>query len=71
MIAKDGMSLPDGQRKTAPATQAIAIGETYDFQFIPATAGDYVLLVGNPGNPNAKPPIPQRIDITQLIKVVE
>ena len=71
MIAKDGMSLPDGQRKTASATQAIAIGETYDFQFIPATAGDYVLLIGNPGNPNAKPPIPQRIEITQLIKVVE
>jgi hypothetical protein len=65
------MSLPAGQRKTASATQAIAIGETYDFQFIPATAEDYVLLAGNRGNPNAKPPIPQRIEITQLIKVGE
>ena len=54
-----------------PQERIFAIGETYDFQFIPATAGDYVLVVGNPGNPNAKPPIPQRIDISHLINVVE
>jgi FtsP/CotA-like multicopper oxidase with cupredoxin domain len=46
-IAKDGMDLP-AQRATArPTIQQMGNGETYDFEFIPAAAGDLRLTVSS------------------------
>lgn len=44
-IAKDGADLPAGQRTVRRAVQAIDVGETYDFEFTPPAAGEYVLSV--------------------------
>jgi FtsP/CotA-like multicopper oxidase with cupredoxin domain len=42
-LAKDGADLPSGQRAPRPAKVTIAIGETYDFEFRPETAGELTL----------------------------
>ena len=39
-LAKDGADLPSGQRASRPAKVTIAVGETYDFEFRPETAGE-------------------------------
>jgi FtsP/CotA-like multicopper oxidase with cupredoxin domain len=40
-LAKDGADLPAAARTNRTALQAIAIGETFDFEFTPARPGDY------------------------------
>ena len=39
-VAKDGMALPADQAITSPAEIQMGNGETYDFDFVPAAAGD-------------------------------
>lgn len=43
-IAKDGADLPASQVRNTPADLTIHVGETYDFEWMPA-AGDYTLRV--------------------------
>ena len=62
-IAKDGMDLPELQRRTRSALQPVAMGETYDMSFTPTAPGTYRLLA-RPGN-LALPPF-----ATQPIRVV-
>ena len=40
-VAKDGMDLPAERAKTGRAVQQMGNGETYDFEFIPAEAGEF------------------------------
>lgn len=61
LLAKDGISLSRNQQLVVPAQQIIDVGETYDFEFTPANAGDYKLDVSQT----------KRIHITQLMKVDE
>ncbi|HEX7024816.1 MAG TPA: multicopper oxidase domain-containing protein [Gemmatimonadales bacterium] len=42
-LAKDGADLPPALQLLQPATQAISVGETYDFEFTPAAPGVYQL----------------------------
>jgi FtsP/CotA-like multicopper oxidase with cupredoxin domain len=42
-VAKDGADLPAAQRVATQARVAVDVGETYDFEFTPAAAGEYVL----------------------------
>ena len=60
MLAKDGMSLPKHQQLLMPAQLTADVGETYDFEFIPANAGVYRLdfLSAN-----------KKIQVTQLMTV--
>ncbi len=44
-LAKDGRELPAARQLARPARQQISIGETYDFEFTPAAAGEYRLEV--------------------------
>jgi len=37
--AKDGFDLPSEQQHPQPARQIVAVGETYDFEYTPTTAG--------------------------------
>ena len=39
-LAKDGMDLPPDQAIVGPSTVQMGNGETYDFEFVPTTAGD-------------------------------
>jgi FtsP/CotA-like multicopper oxidase with cupredoxin domain len=39
-LAKDGMDLPADQAIVSPSTIQMGNGETYDFEFVPTTAGD-------------------------------
>ena len=48
-VAKDGMDLPADQAVTSPAEIQMGNGETYDFDFVPSTAGDLHLDVTNAG----------------------
>ena len=38
-LAKDGPTLPDGERTQRPATLVVSIGETHDVEFVPETRG--------------------------------
>jgi FtsP/CotA-like multicopper oxidase with cupredoxin domain len=49
-VAKDGADLPVHQAVEAPATQAVQVGETYDFVWTPAR-GEYQMRAGPPGKP--------------------
>lgn len=42
-LAKDGADLPRAQATEQPARLVIDVGETYDFEFTPRRAGEYVL----------------------------
>jgi hypothetical protein len=42
-VAKDGFSLPPSQATMRPASQRVATGETFDFEFLP-TPGEYLLM---------------------------
>lgn len=42
VLAKDGADLPEDARTPRPARQAMSMGETYDFEFIPERAGNCV-----------------------------
>lgn len=44
-VAKDGADLPPSQATKRPAQQVISVGETYDFEFEPATPGEFRLEV--------------------------
>ena len=44
-IAKDGRDLPADQAVTGPSEVQMGNGETYDFEFVPSTAGDLKLDV--------------------------
>jgi hypothetical protein len=46
-LAKDGMDLPADQMITGPSEIQMGNGETYDFEFVPAAAGDLRLDVTN------------------------
>lgn len=60
-IAKDGADLPPAQATLRPATQQLAVGETYDFAFDANAAGAHYLLIEvvAPGGVKRR----QRIDI--------
>lgn len=40
LVAKDGYELPEAERALRPAREAIGMGETYDFEFVPTTRGE-------------------------------
>jgi FtsP/CotA-like multicopper oxidase with cupredoxin domain len=42
-LAKDGSELPAARQLTRRASQVVSIGETHDFEFTPAAAGEYRL----------------------------
>ncbi len=44
-FAKDGATLPAARQVESAATQRMDVGETYDFEWTPATSGVYVLEV--------------------------
>jgi FtsP/CotA-like multicopper oxidase with cupredoxin domain len=44
-IAKDGADLPSSQATLRPARQIVSVGETYDFEFEPQSAGDLRLEI--------------------------
>jgi FtsP/CotA-like multicopper oxidase with cupredoxin domain len=46
-LAKDGMDLPADQSIVGPSTIQMGNGETYDFEFVPAAAGDIRIEVTN------------------------
>ena len=46
-VAKDGMDLPPDQVSEGPAEIQMGNGETYDFEFSPATPGEMRLDVTN------------------------
>ena len=46
-LAKDGMELPADQAVNGPSEIQMGNGETYDFEFVPGTAGDVRLDVTN------------------------
>ncbi|MCI0432624.1 MAG: multicopper oxidase domain-containing protein, partial [Gemmatimonadetes bacterium] len=52
-LAKDGADLPLQHAIPTPATQRLAVGETFDFEFLPPARGDYVLTIGAPEEPPA------------------
>jgi len=47
-ISKDGADLPNGQRAPRAAQQTVSIGETYDFEFRPESAGQLRLRASRP-----------------------
>ena len=48
-LAKDGFDFPADARTLRPASQYIAIGETYDFQYVPTHAGNLRLEIRQNG----------------------
>jgi FtsP/CotA-like multicopper oxidase with cupredoxin domain len=48
-VAKDGATIPAGSEKPRRAQQIVSMGETYDFEFVPARAGNLRLEVRNAG----------------------
>lgn len=44
-LAKDGADLPPERATVRPAVQQLGNGETYDFEFVPTTTGDFRLEV--------------------------
>jgi len=44
-VAKDGADLPMAARRRAIARQIVSMGETYDFEFVPARRGELRLEV--------------------------
>ena len=44
-LAKDGMDLPADQQLEGPSEVQMGNGETYDFDYVPSTAGDFKLDV--------------------------
>ena len=48
-IAKDGADLVASQRTIVPARQPVSTGETFDFEWTPPAAGEYLLAVMNSG----------------------
>jgi hypothetical protein len=46
-LAKDGMDVPVQRATMRPASQQMGNGETYDFELVPATAGDLRFTVSS------------------------
>jgi hypothetical protein len=44
-LAKDGADLPAAHTTSRPALQAVAVGETFDFEFNPPERGTYEFLI--------------------------
>ena len=62
-LAKDGADIPDSRRIPRPAGQNVSIGETYDFEFMPAARGNIRLEVwGDIGRRRLLNRIPIRIE---------
>lgn len=51
-VAKDGFDLPLGATRPAPARQILAVGETYDFEYIPRAPGNLRLEYRTNGGPH-------------------
>ncbi len=60
-FAKDGATLPAANRVEKDAKQRMDVGETYDFEWTPATPGVYVLEVSTDYYPARDASVPQRI----------
>lgn len=59
-LAKDAFELTAAERVLRPARQVVGMGETFDFEFVPAETGNLRLEVrtyGNAGNLLARIPI--------------
>ncbi|MGH7548168.1 MAG: multicopper oxidase domain-containing protein [Gemmatimonadales bacterium] len=52
-LAKDGAALPPRVAVEGPARQRLAVGETYDVEFVPPARGEYLLTLGPPDKPMA------------------
>jgi manganese oxidase len=61
-IAKDGADLPAAMRAPRVARQIIAMGETYDFEFIPASRGNLRIEVRGAGGGGLLGRIPIHIE---------
>ena len=61
-LAKDGADLPAGAATPRRAVERLAVGETFDAEFLPVTPGDYVLTVGLAA-PGAPPTYVRRIRV--------
>ena len=48
-LAKDGADLPAALAVTGPARRRLGVGETFDAEFTPPAAGEYLLTMGPPG----------------------
>ncbi|MEO6525507.1 MAG: hypothetical protein ABIP93_02670, partial [Gemmatimonadaceae bacterium] len=46
-VAKDGMPVPPERATARPSIQQMGNGETYDFEFTPAVAGDLRLSIAS------------------------
>jgi FtsP/CotA-like multicopper oxidase with cupredoxin domain len=58
-VAKDGYSLPPGQRISEAAVLVFDPGEIYDFEYTPPASGDLALRFGPvPAPPGTPPPTP-------------
>jgi FtsP/CotA-like multicopper oxidase with cupredoxin domain len=47
-LAKDGADLPPYDAVVGPARRRVAVGETFDAEFTPPAAGEYLLTMGRP-----------------------
>jgi FtsP/CotA-like multicopper oxidase with cupredoxin domain len=52
-VAKDGFDLPSEAQSMQPAQQAVAMGETWDVEFIPERRGRLILEIRESGAPHA------------------
>jgi FtsP/CotA-like multicopper oxidase with cupredoxin domain len=59
-VAKDGADLPPAQAIPGRATSVLEVGETADYEFVPARRGDYTLTIHRSFQ---KPPVVQRITV--------
>ena len=63
-VGKDGAALPAFQATLRPASQVISVGETYDFEFEPASPGELHLEILRPAvlaRPESRQRVPVRI----------
>lgn len=62
-LAKDGADLPAGATRPGAARRRLAVGETFDAEFVPDAPGEYELVVRVP-NP-ARAPIFRQVLIAR------
>jgi FtsP/CotA-like multicopper oxidase with cupredoxin domain len=61
-LAKDGADLPERDRTLRLAQQAVSIGETYDFEFVPLQRGQLRLEVRPPSQGRLTVRVPLRVE---------
>jgi len=62
-LAKDGFDFPEAERQLRQASQYIAIGETYDFEYLPTHPGNLRLEIRrNGGQRNLLARVPIRVE---------